>query len=631
MRQVLGMSGFSGGMTVSDEKQGVRNSFLDAQSIDFRKRPSQLSVLPQTSNIGKNLGDLVTAMEQVSDGSRYALGNNGYVYKVSTSNVVTNVGNIKDAGGSGMIYRQDIDRVILTGTKSASSLYPISNNPKLEPSKYGVSKSTDPAAGRDGGMLTYTLSTSIDESEINLCKFTPDIEPLYSLKIFIKTAGTGDVTVTVHDDANNSLGTSTIVAANIQAGEFNEFVFSTPVRMLVKPGARILHFHVTSTVADTVILTKVASDMSQANFEMWADRFVQPNNGLHPAIQFQQYNCFGNERYLSVWEPLADDPSNLEWNRHRLTFPAGNEVCGLALYDEFVAIATEKRSTSSTREFQEGKIFFWDGGSTTYNYFIDVPEGAPYGLFSYKNVLYWFAGGAWWGYAGGKPTKIKTFPNTDSEYSNTSDYTVIYPNMSTVRRGILLMGYPSETSNQSIKHGVYSWGAVEKNYPDTFGYSYPISTGTTTNNGSNNLRIGMVKNFGDTLYVGWRDDSNTDAATKYGLDAVNNSSTPFETAYIESLIFDNGVAWKEKKAVAVLATFKEVPSGATLYLKYKVNRESSWKISEGITSGKKAKFNINKRFYELQFGMNIAISGTTTPEVTFLGLEFDDLRNEGSV
>lgn len=624
-KKIISQARFAGGIS-GDAKEGIKNSFAYSQAIDFRKKPSQFSVLPGASKTSSGVvTGLVESMVQVANGKRYALDSSGNFYLVSVAGVWSNIANV-GSGAAGLIYRADVDRIIMTGTNNASSYYPVSNSPAIEPDKYGRSRSEDSEALREGGLLTYAPLTAISESGTDKCSITPDIEPMYSIKIYVTAKGTGDWTITVHDDANNNLGSATVTNANLTNTTLNEFVFTTPIRMLVKPNARTLHFHVTSTVADGTMQVATANDLSTADFEMWVDRFVTPNNGLHPAEIFQQFCVFGNERYLSVWEPLSDDPTNLEWNRHRLTFPPGYEVCGLATTDEFLAIACERRSTDDSREFQDGKIFFWDGGATTYNYFIDVPEGAPYGIYSYKNLVYYMAGGALWAIAGRKETvKIRTFANTDSEFSGSADYTFVNPNMMTTRRGILLMGYPTKTSNQSLEHGVYSFGAIEKNYSNSFGYSYVISTGSKLNTGSNNLRIGMIKNFGDTLYISWRDGST------YGIDIVNNSSAPATTGTWESLIFDGGLPYKEKLASSVKVNFKTLGDDITITPKYKIDRAASWTLGDAIASGDSAKLSINKRFKEIQFGIDITCAGADTPEVLSVGLEFDDLSEETQV
>lgn len=632
MKQVLTITDFSGGMTVAGDKVGPKGSFIYGRSIDFRKKPNQFTILPATTQIGQGvIDDLIVDIVQVADGSRYALGSVGKFYKISTSNQITSLAGVGSLGNSayGIVYRQDTDRIIITGTTTASSYFPISGSPvtpTLEPNKYAQSAST--IAVVSGGTLTYTVPITTSESDADKITFQPDIEPLYSFSVKIIAPGTGDWTITMHDDANNVLGTKTVTNANLVATYLNEFVITTPVRMLVKPNARTYHFHVSSTVGDGTLATSKAGDCSMADYSYSASRFVTPNNGMHPAINFLQYTCFGNERYLSVWEPLETTPTNAEWQRHALTFQPGYEVCGLALYNEFLAIACEKRSTSGTQDYQEGRIFFWDGTSTTYNFSIDVPEGSPYGLYQYKNVLYWFAGNAWWAYTGGAPVKLKTFPNTDAEFSNTAAQTIIYPNMSTVRNGVLLMGFPSQTTSQSVEHGIYSWGAVDKNYANSFGYSYPMSTGSRTNNGSNNLRIGMVKNFGDSLYMSWRDDSN--APNTYGLDVVNNSSAPFATASYEALISDNGQAYKRKSIFDIFATFATLPAGATITLKYKIDRDTNWNILGTVSSGTFAKFSVvadDTAYYDIQIGIDI-VATTTTPTIYSLGMLFDDNREE---
>lgn len=630
MKQVLNITDFSGGMTVSGDKVGPKGSFIYGRSLDFRKKPNQLTVLPATTQIGQGvIDDLVVDMLQVANGNRYALAAGGKVFKVSTTNQVSSLDGVGSVGGSGysMVYRQDLDRVIITGTSTASSYFPISGfpgSPVLEPSKYAQSAST--VAVLMGGSFAYTVPVTTSENAMDKITFQPDIEPLYSVSVKVITAGSGDWTVVVHDDANNLIGTSsTVTNANIKPNVLNEFTFATPIRMLVKPNARTYHFHVTSTVGDGTIFCGTANDCSTADYSISASRFVVPNNGLHPAINFLQYTCFGNERYLSVWEPLEETPTNGEWQRHALTFPPGYEVCGLALYNEMLAIACEKRSTSATQDYQDGRIFFWDGIATTYNYFVDVPEGSPYGLNSYKNVLYWFAGNAWWAYTGGAPVKLKTFPNTDTDFSGIAAQTIIYPNTSTVRNGILLMGFPSFTSSQTVEHGVYAWGAIDKNYINSFGYSYPMSTGSRTNTGSNNLRIGMVRNFGDSLYMSWRDDSNTPNA--YGLDVVNSNSVPFATSSYESLIFDNGQVYKLKNATEMFSTFGSVPAGAGISLKYKIDRATSWNNFAAVASGTYAKWNIGLSYYEIQLGIDITCA-STTPAIYSLGLIFDDARQE---
>lgn len=622
-KPVVVLQNFYGGVA-TDEKLGVKYSHAYSRALDFRKKPSQMSVLPGARKISANtVKDLIQNIVQAPDGTRYAVGDQGFVYRISTSNVVTVLGNI-DSGAHGMEYRADTDSVYIASAQTVSRIKTVSTAPNLQPAKYATSESTDSKASRKDGAQTYTVPTAIDESSVNKCEFLPDIEPFYSAKVEVVAKGTGDWTLTLHDAENTTLGSATVTSASLINGELAEFVVSTPVRMLVKPNARTYHFHLTSTVADGTIACATKDDLNTADFRIVATRLVNSSNGFHPIVNFQQYTCIGNERYLSAWEPLSDDPTNAEWQRHRLTFPPGYEVCGLASTDEFLVIACEKRSTNASKDFQDGKLFFWDGQATTYNFFIDVPEGSPQSVFTYQNLVYMIINGSLCVHTGGKNiTKVRTLPNTDSEFSDASDDTIVYPNMLAVRRNILMIGYPSSTTNTSLEHGVYSWGSIDKNYPQVFGYNYTMSTATRTYDGVNALRVGCVRSFGDELYLSWRDDSKS---FKYGLDIVDNNSDPASTASWESLIFDGGAVFKRKNALRFRIDTKTLPSGVTITPKYKLDRASSWSYGTEFTSGTSSITNLgNKAFREIQYGFDVACTGTTTPEILSVAFEFDPL------
>lgn len=607
---------FDGGWS-TDSQFGIPNSFFYSQHLDFRKNPGQMTVLPKTRNeADSTVDDLVQNLVMVDNSTIYGLGNTGLAYKRTTAGVWNVIGDL-DNGAFGMSYRRDVDKLFLASTKTISEYSPVSNSPSIKVNKLAASAST--TATRTSGTNTYTLKTAISESSSDRLSFTSDIEPMSSMKVLVAAKGTGNWTMTAHDEANNTLATSTITNANLINGVLNEFTFSSQVRLYVKPNARTYHFHLTSTVADGTVRCSTAGDLNTADYTLFADRLVASNNGMHPIQTFIASEYIGNERYLAGWEPLSETPSNSEFNRHRLTFPPNLEVCGLAAWNQYLAIACEQKTTGSLVP-QDGFIYFWDGLASSYNYLIRIPEGSPYSLHEYKNVLYYFAGGAWYAYAGKAPVKIRTMRSTDSEYSDTSDTTIVYPYMATVRRGIHLLGFPSTTTNQSLQYGVYGYGAIDENFPDSFGYSYSISTGTQYNSGGN-LQLGTVKNFGDLLFISWRD------GTSYSVDVVDNTSDPFGTASWESLVFEGNYPAKTKTALYIEGLFETLPSGVTVTMKYKINGAASWTTGGTLTSGTYTRLDINQRFYSIQFGFDLIV-GTTTPVVRSVSLVYDDNRKE---
>lgn len=660
MKRSLIIEDFEGGQS-TDLKVGIKNSQAYTQSLDFRKSPSQFSVLPAPAREDNNIvKDLIVNEVMDNTGAIWAFGNQGYFYKRTTGGTWSVVDKLA-TGYFGEDYRKDTDSIYLCSSKAVSVYNPLTTTPSMTPNKYGPSYSQfvpdsslpfNASPFQEGSTFFYTPPTAISEATTNLRYFQSDIEPLVKITVFVVTKGTGDWTLTLHDGLNNVLGSSTITNANLVNNTATDFFFTTAtngqVRIYIAPNARTYHTHLTSTVADGTVTTSIANDFSESDLQVWADRLIQTNNGMHPLVRFQQYECFGNGNYLSIWEPLnSTDTTTMtspeisaEWVQHKLFFPEEYEVCGLATTNEFLVIAAEKNTTGNPTP-QEGILFFWDGVSPTYNYFVVIEEGSPYGIHTYKNIAYYYAGGAWYGIDSPTtiPVKLRTMPGTDTEFSSNSVPIIVYPYAATVRRGIQLMGWPSTSTNTSINFGVYSYGAVDKNYDESFGYSYIISTGTKNYSASNNLQIGTVQAFGDLLHISWRDDLNG----MYGIDAVTNSSVPTAYSVWQSLIFDAGYVGKLKTALYMDCSFNDLPSGATITLGYQIDRSGTWVTSQAYSvtnlwEGRHnyARFAINSssatggRFREIQLQIEINCSNAVTqpPAVTQVGLSFDDNRDE---
>jgi len=622
-QQVLAIQNFYGGQS-SNSSMGPKASFAYGRALEFRRDPGQLSVLPGPRKIsGSTVTDLPLNMVQVLSGDRYSFGSTGGFYKIATDNTVTEIANSLTSGSDGLLYRTDSDAIYMATSKTLERYAPISGTPTFDYS-YGPSKSIDTNAYRTGGTLTYTLPISISETATNYFSFQPDIEPFYSIKVKVVAKGTGDWTLTLHDGLDTVLATKTIANASLTNGVLNEFIFASQVRAYVKPNARTYHVHLTSTVADGTVQVATVSDLSTADFELWADRLVDTTNGLHPIAQFLQYTLIGNGNYLAVWEPLSpDEPSNNEFQRHRLTFPDGFEVCGVAPTDEFSVIAIEKRSTDGTKDFQEGKLIIWDGTAQTYNQIIDVSGGSPESIRTYNNYPYFYVNGSLCAWFGGKNiVQIRALANTDTTYKDTIDNTHCYPNMMTIRDNLLHLGYPSTTTNQSIEHGVYTWGTLDKDYPNSFGYGYVISTQTRLNT-LGTLEIGFVKNFGDEMYIGWKD------GTDYGIDIVDSYCDPAPTFAFRSLEFDAGITRKTKLALRTGIDTEAVPSNVTITPIHQKD-DASDVTHDSIAIGAVETISTiqDGRFKNITIGFDGVCSGITTPVIKSIALLWDSLEGE---
>jgi len=672
----INMNFWTGGVSISN-KLGVANSFYKSRNLDFRSDPAQMSVLPAPSALSTSLSDLPLAIDQDLNGVRWMVGSLGTIYKVDTSNVITTVGTMSENGSAGLLYNQVTDQLYIPGQTKVSMYGQVTTGNPGQPTfrngtfaqsvsiNNGTTQIYDPTTANYDGALrsvaagasgtTFAVPTALTETAGQFCVFSPDIEPGYSISVYIKVKGTGNYTLTLHDSQNNPLASATLANAAVTSGALNEFVFGSQIRVLVgggiASGAANYHWHLTSTVNDGTIAVVPASYGSSADgtfmsaYMTWsAYRLVQTNNGWHPTALFNvatgtgngQALCIGNGQYLSTYNFSNDgSPDNNSWIRHQLVFKTGYEVCGLSTNNNQLVIAVERRSKNASRNFQDGALYFWDGTTPQPTSIIDIPMGAPYGLTSIGNVTYFTVAGSLYAWSGGTTViKVRKIAYQNTDYLRVTDSTIVNPNMFTSRYNILLLGYPSSSTNVNIDYGIWSWGAVEMTFPNSFGYSYQQSHGYLSNNtsGVTNLQIGMNQNFVDTLYTSW--SYTLAGTTHYGIDVLNNSSYAAQSGTWMSLIFDGGSRFKQKYANRVKISFTGLPAGATVTPFYILDRGS--KVSQAATSTTNATdalIEVNTRCHEIQYGFDFTMpaSLSTPPDFTGVTLEIDPTQGEVEV
>lgn len=692
----INMGTFAGGMSV-DYKNGVAASFYNSVALDFRKKSSQMSVLPGLTTIITNLLDLPVAMLQDPTGVRWMIGDQGYLYRVNTSNVATNVAKLSSASGHGLVYNQLSDMLYITGQQTVSLYGPITstvtspvfysdlfgksasvvngvvnlynpttnnydttarNNAQSIGLNVGITTSTQISNATTSTYGTYILKNTISEAVGDFTTFAPDVEPFYSIAVYVGVKGTGDWTLTLHDGFNNKLAAVTITNANVTAGAFNEFVFTAPgIRSFtgaVQSGlSAAYHFHLTSSVAADTAAAAAVLDPSTStttavgiNFLLYVYRMVKTNNTWHPMTLFTGSTTLlviGNGQYISTYNLSNDqNPSNNVYQRERFPLDAGFEVCGITTNNQYAIIAAEKRSTNANNSYQNGFLYFWDGVNPTYNFKVEIPMGAPYSIKTFNNIIYFVCAGSLYAHSGTAGTaaiKIRPISYQNTDYLGTVDTTYVNPNMMDSRSNLLMIGYPSTTTNVQNSFGIYSWGTVELIYPNSFGLSYQLANGQTNYSTANLLSIGMVTNFVDTMYVSWK-YKDAGGITRYGVDMTNNSSTPATSFRWDSLIYDGGARYKQKQAMRLKINFLPLPTGTTLTPYYSVDRGTnivagsdgtSYTVGAGATE---VVVEIdNSRFHEIQFGFSgTTTSATTTPPtITGIVLELDPLAQEVDV
>lgn len=463
----------------------------------------------------------------------------------------------------------------------------------------GVTTRADQDQGAGGNGSDYTLQTSINEGATHRQTFVPAKDPQKSIVVTVDTVGTGDWTLTVHDQFNREIAATTIVNANIPASGVIEFIASTAWRPVI--GASY-HFHVTVSTGTSKIKSDTLGDLEDGLYTSHFQILVTDVD-YHPILPFLNFLAIGNERYLAKLE------AGNVYDPHKLTLPSGHRIRALGLWREFIAIGTWK-GTAIT-DYDQGRIFFWDGTSATYNFFIDVPEGGINALFGSRGVLYVVAGynGDILEYRGrDRAEKVKKIPKLLLD-----KYTEVLPGAMTMWSGLLRIAPEGNGDSTVVEKGVYSWGSKTATLPNALSYDYPISTGTRTGTG---LKLGMVFPSGQDLFVGWKD------GTSYGVDRVTVSASPFSTGTYETLISDLGSISRKEKPVTARADFEKLASGESVTIKYRLDRETTWQTEvEDTANARFVSITIPSEANEIEIAVDIATTTTTTPTVTGITLE----------
>lgn len=456
---------------------------------------------------------------------------------------------------------------------------------------------------------TYALGTSVDEGASHRQTFIPEKDPQKSIIVNISAKGTtADWTLVVHDQLNRVVVSKTVTNANLPSSGNYEFIFDSLWRP-IRGASYHYHVYATNTTGTPALVSGTSNNLETAQFSSYY-QFLVTDTEWHPIMPFTNMILVGNERYVATWNAITFAP-------HKLTFPANYRVRCFGVWNEYAAIGVQIGSSISSYDF--GRIFFWDGISETYNFFIDVPEGAINAMIGSSGQLYFFAGyqGDLMVYEGGaKARKVKRIPKITKD-----KFVEIYPGAMTMWQTLLRVGVSGNSDSDVIEKMVYSYGSLNDQYPNSLSGDYPISTGRRLST----VKIGCVIPVDKKLLMGWQD------GVAYGVDVVDPAGAPYPDATMEFLIQDEGQVSKGKMAQAIRADFEALNEGECVGLKMKIDRAENWTtLKEMATAGETtARENIdNGRHREYQIAIDLGTTVATAPKVYGFGIVEDILDEE---
>lgn len=585
------------------------------------------------------------------DGSIYIVTANELVVRSPGFNGAVGDYSVVDVLGAGedIIYDDSLDTLfIFSNDQLAITTYgPIANSPVLNHNKFFVYPFINNFANAGG---TYSLPTAISEAANDTFPFTATGDSFDRIDLKVSTKGTGDWTFTVHDAANTVIWSQTGPNASIPTSGQLILEPNNPVRL--KLGSDY-HFHITVSAGTSAVFTDTTNELPGVAIDIYTPRLVASNYG-HIPMFFGADLYFCNGRYLGQWEILnmADNATD-GYNPYQLEFPPGCDSCGLALYSEYIAVATAVSESSDTLSLggTRGIIFFYDGVSSSYTFALDVPEGVPESLYAYRNALYWIADGTLYTWAGDQIQPVYRFPGMDDfdgglpNAPNVDVYLHAPRHGITNERGLLHVGFPGLTANVNIEYGIWSYGTARSGMPNAVSKDYVLSTGVETVNFQTQTpptpdipitSITLVKQFGDTLLVAWKDILD-DGSIVFGMDYRNALSLFATAANWRSLQFDNADSDIEKTPKALKITFTPLPANSTLTPIVNYDRsdtdifgvDGDGNTIQAVEGDIDVVFPLdaNDGFYEAEFGFDYTGDGLNDILVTSINFKYDDNRN----
>ncbi|KKN16868.1 hypothetical protein LCGC14_0971560 [marine sediment metagenome] len=600
--RVLPISHWNEGLS-SSEKEGPPGSFAFGRSLDIHSEPTSTKILPKTAKISTTVVDgLLKWFVKAGDGFIYGYDDAGAIYE-NNAGTVTKKRTVSNSSGNGLTYFEEDDYLYYALDKVIGRYGPLASSPTFDDDFFSGDiydkDQTNSASGQ-----TYTLTTSINEGATHKQQFTPKKDPQKSVEVNVDTVGTGNWTLTVHDERDNSIATLTIANGSVSTGD-QKFTFASVWRTII---GQTYHFHLTSTVADGIVVTGTASDLEDADFTTFFQILVN-NTNFHPMIGFKIFTIFGNEDYIGKWDGFTDPIDS-----NAIALPRGFKCRSLAKVGEYVVAGCWRDSSITDNE--SGLLVFWDGVDAGPNYSIEIPDGPVQAMVANQGRLFFIAGAqANLMVEADGIQKIRELPKITNQTN-----AEIGPGAMSSWQTLIAFGAAFSTDSTSIEQGVYTFGQKDKNYGEALNYAFPISTGTRT---GTSLKIGAVLGQGDTLHIGWKDGADE------GWDTVTSSSNPFATAVWESLIFDDETPFKEKMARYVIIHHTGLASNETVQAGYDIDRSGSFTTgTANSTSGSiSTRLDINKRFREIQLSVNLAASSTTAT-ITSIVFEFEGLEDE---
>lgn len=651
------LTSFEGGISLTS-KNSLPHACRFSRNLAIYEDNDAVTLTPiPVKDSGSVVTDLVQWIVDANpyENARYAYGNSGNIYRIASNTwAVDNVIGSGSPAAQGLVMY--IDGIYYSTSTTIGRKFTLSSGSGTYTDDFFSDNTINVDINGTESGQTYTTPTSITENQANSLFFgsgnatrtttlsTIAYDPLKSVQLFVTAKGSGNWTVTFHDNKNNNLGTATIANASLNNGQMNVFTFSTPIRINI---GQTYHIHVTSTVGDGTVQTSTASNFSTAQVKTNFGILIADTN-YHPMVTHTNgvtgIMVTGNEHYLATWDGVT-------YNPNKITLEPGWKVRGLFKTNEYVGAYCWKGSTIDGYEY--GKIFYWNGIDNYYNFSRDLTQGMPNAIINFKNRLFGIFG---------SNGEIELAPDESSPFRRIQpapkltigSRVEVMPGAIAVWQGRALFGYSNTNDANAgtyttqvnppptgLEPGTYEFGnlsdrAISYTAVSTETLNFPFLPSTPIANPTN-FKIGCIMPFGKDCYISYQD------GTSYYVDRITKGNNPASFGSWESLFIDKTFDHygnitqqpaKPKLGLRVRVTFASLPTGCTVVAKYRLDRATNWTYGASAGAGTTNATALlgglgGQRYKEIEYGFDVTAT-VNYPIITSVGLTYGPLADESS-
>jgi len=535
---------------LADSKfSGIEHSLAELVGFDLHSTPGLLKVRQKLTKISASTVDAFAKVGiPCSDGNSYFFSSTtGKVWKVtSTFTVSLAHTTTPDKGGAGCLGAKEYNGYIYWATEkrlhriAVSGLSDWATNAVEDWQEINLDQ-----AALGGTGQTYTLTTGVNEGVTHRQTYTPVKRGLEAVGVNIGAKGTGDWTVTVHDAANNSIGSKTIVNASLAAG-FNIFEFASVIYPVVGDAH---HIHIHSTVADGTVVSNVTTDLEGGNIKI----YTTSDPEFHP-MEIQNLILFIGDRHL------VHQVDNQTFSRDALDIKPPYRIKSLGVLRTNLLIGTYIADNVNKTE-----ILIWNTLSVSFTSSDPIEEAGINAFLQADNFVLVNAGlaGNIYYYNG---ETLEQFKRVPGDYSDTKK-AVVHPGSVGNLHGLMLFGFSNNTGNPA-NQGVYVMGKYARNYPLVLDFSFPISERSGGAFVLTGIEIGAIVVAGFDVLIAWKNGST------FGIDKIDYSNK------LDGAYFESRVAIIEREMLQnfgnFLVAYESLPASTAIAIGYKMNHAGSY-------------------------------------------------------